>query len=79
MPQFDFYSFSGQVFWTLLGFFIFYFFVLRFYLTGFSEMFKMRHKLLTACRNEKQDSSTSANPFLPFLATLFKKVPTINN
>jgi hypothetical protein len=79
MPQFDFYSFSGQVFWTLLGFFIFYFFVLRFYLTSFSEMFKMRQKLLTAYRNEKQISSTSVNPFLPFLAIIFKKVNITNN
>ena len=45
MPQFDFYSFSGQIFWTLFGFYLFYFFVLHFYLTSFYELFKMRQKL----------------------------------
>ena len=45
MPQFDFYSFSGQVFWTLLGFSFFYFFILKYYLVSFSEIFKIRQKL----------------------------------
>jgi hypothetical protein len=44
MPQFDAYSFSGQVFWTLFGFCNFYFFVLSVYVVLFSEMFKMRKK-----------------------------------
>jgi len=47
MPQFDFYSFPSQVFWSLLGFLIFYFFILRFYLVNFSETFKMRSKLIS--------------------------------
>ena len=47
MPQFDFYSFSGQVFWSLTGFFVFYFFVLRFYVTEISKVFKFRKKLLS--------------------------------
>jgi len=45
MPQFDFYSFSGQNFWILLSFFIFYFFISYFYLANFSEVFKIRQKL----------------------------------
>jgi phage shock protein PspC (stress-responsive transcriptional regulator) len=45
MSQFDFYTFSVQVFWTLSGFFTFYFFILRYYLTSFAAMFKMREKL----------------------------------
>ena len=45
MPQFDFYSFPSQVFWTLIGFFIFYFFILKNYIVKFSELFKMRQKL----------------------------------
>ena len=48
MPQFDFYSFSGQNFWILLSFFVLYFFILYFYLANFSEMFKMRQKLIDA-------------------------------
>ena len=46
MPQFDSFSFSNQVFWTLVGFSFFYFFILRVYLTNFSEIFKFRQKLL---------------------------------
>ena len=45
MPQFDFYSFPGQVFWTLLAMLFFYFFILKFYLVPFSEIFKIRQKL----------------------------------
>ena len=46
MPQFDFYSFSGQNFWILTSFISFYFFIVYFYLANFSEMFKMRQKLI---------------------------------
>lgn len=45
MPQFDFYSFSTQVFWTLLGFLLFYFFILKYYIVKFAELFKIRQKL----------------------------------
>jgi F0F1-type ATP synthase membrane subunit b/b' len=72
MPQFDFYSFSGQIFWTLFGFYLFYFFVLHFYLTSFSELFKMRQKLATIYVKESNKtavaSNTSLNTFDPILA-----------
>jgi hypothetical protein len=70
MPQFDFYSFSGQIFWTLLGFYLFYFFVLHFYLTSFSELFKMRQKLETSYVKEVKTTTNTAslNTFDPFLA-----------
>lgn len=69
MPQFDFYSFSGQIFWTLFGFYLFYFFVLHFYLTSFSELFKMRQKLEASYIKEaKGGRSASLNTFEPFLA-----------
>jgi hypothetical protein len=70
MPQFDFYSFSGQIFWTLFGFYLFYFFVLHFYLTSFSELFKMRQKLALVYVKESKNvtSKTSLNTFDPFLA-----------
>jgi len=70
MPQFDFYSFSGQIFWTLLGFYLFYFFVLHFYLTSFSELFKMRQKLETSYVKEVKGTTNTAslNTFDPFLA-----------
>jgi hypothetical protein len=71
MPQFDFYSFSGQIFWTLFGFYLFYFFVLHFYLTSFSELFKMRQKLsLTYVKESKTGlaASSSLNTFDTFLA-----------
>jgi F0F1-type ATP synthase membrane subunit b/b' len=70
MPQFDFYSFSGQIFWTLFGFYLFYFFVLHFYLTSFSELFKMRQKLSIAYSKDAKVSTASStlNTFDPFLA-----------
>ena len=53
MPQFDFYSFSSQVFWSLSGFFVFYFLFLRTYVCSISEALKFRTKLLSL----KQDSN----------------------
>jgi len=48
MPQFDFYSFSSQVFWSLFGFLSLYFLILRFYLVNFSEVLKIRSKLTSS-------------------------------
>ena len=59
MPQFDFYSFSGQSFWILLSFFVFYFFIVYFYLTNFSEMFKMRQKLISFYTTDSNSSNVS--------------------
>lgn len=65
MPQFDSYSFSGQIFWTLLGFFIFYFFVLNFYVVHLSEVVKMRQKLyISSLQNKKISIVDIYNPFL---------------
>jgi len=46
MPQFDSYSFSGQVLWSLLGYLFFFLFILKCYLSHFSEMLKFRQKLI---------------------------------
>jgi hypothetical protein len=54
MPQFDSYSYSNQVFWTLFGFFLLFFFLLNFYLVDFSEVFKMRQKLIAFFLNKKK-------------------------
>lgn len=65
MPQFDSYSFSGQIFWTLLGFFVFYFFVLNFYVVHLSEVVKMRQKLyISSLQNKKASIVDIYNPFL---------------
>ena len=65
MPQFDSYSFSGQIFWTLLGFFVFYFFVLNFYVVHLSEVVKMRQKLyISSLQNKKVSTVDIYNPFL---------------
>jgi hypothetical protein len=45
MPQFDFFSFSTQVFWILIVFFSFYFFVLKFYLVKIGQTLKLRRIL----------------------------------
>jgi len=61
MPQFDFYSFSGQNFWLLFFFSFLYFFFLYFYLANFSEMFKMRQKLIAFYLNADKDLNSSLN------------------
>jgi F0F1-type ATP synthase membrane subunit b/b' len=68
MPQFDFFSFSGQVFWTLAGFYAFYFLGLHLYLSKFSEMFKMRQKLITTYIKDNKTSSSIINTFNTFLS-----------
>jgi len=73
MPQFDFYSFSGQNFWVLLSFFIFYFFTVYFYLTNFSEMFKMRQKLIAFYGNENNNSNFLLNLYDFFIHIKFLK------
>jgi len=44
MPQFDFYAFSSQVFWSILIFFIFYFVFTQVYLPKIAEVLKLREK-----------------------------------
>ena len=60
MPQFDFYSFSGQVFWSLTGFFVFYFFVLRFLISGISQISKIREKFSSISGIENVNRKKSA-------------------
>ena len=61
MPQFDSYSFSGQVFWSILGYYFFYFFILKFYLSNFSEMFKFRQKLINCYLTKNNKNKHSIN------------------
>ena len=67
MPQFDFYSFSGQIFWTLVGFYTFYFFILHSYLANFSEMLKIRQKLTSSNTKSHKTSSKQAKIFDTFV------------
>jgi hypothetical protein len=69
MPQFDFYSFSGQVLWTLLGFSFFYFFILKYYIVYFSEIFKIRQKLY----NQKKYKIDDVENYKKKLYTAFFK------
>lgn len=55
MPQFDIFSFSTQVVWTLLGFFSFYFFILKFYLVKIAETLKLR-RILNIKKLEKKNT-----------------------
>jgi F0F1-type ATP synthase membrane subunit b/b' len=72
MPQFDFYSFSGQNFWILLSFFVFYFFVVYFYLANFSEMFKMRYKLIASYASQINSNKSDLNLFEFLISTKSK-------
>jgi len=44
MPQFDFYAFSSQVFWSLILFYTFYFVFTQIYLPKIAEVLKLREK-----------------------------------
>lgn len=44
MPQFDFYAFSSQVFWSIALFYIFYFVFTQIYLPKIAEVLKIREK-----------------------------------
>ena len=57
MPQFDFHSFSVQVFWTLFSFFVFYFVILKNFLSNLSALFKLRFKVFHKF-NEGLDSKS---------------------
>ena len=45
MSQFDFHSFSVQIFWVLIGFFVFYFTNLKDYLSNLALLLKIRSKV----------------------------------
>lgn len=42
MPQFDFYAFSSQVFWSITLFFAFYFVFTQIFLPKIAEVLKLR-------------------------------------
>jgi F0F1-type ATP synthase membrane subunit b/b' len=44
MPQFDFYAFSSQVFWSITLFFAFYFVFTQIFLPKIAEVLKLREK-----------------------------------
>lgn len=44
MPQFDFYAFSSQVFWSIVLFFAFYFVFTQIFLPKIAEVLKLREK-----------------------------------
>jgi hypothetical protein len=73
MPQFDFYSFSGQNFWLLFFFSFLYFFFLYFYLANFSEMFKMRQKLISFYLAVDKNANNSLNLYDSFIYLKFFK------
>ena len=73
MPQFDLYSYSCQVFWALIGFYTFYFFILNFYLVHFSEVLKMRQKLLASYSKKRRETNESVDILSSFLRAIFKK------
>jgi hypothetical protein len=53
MPQFDFYSFSTQIFYVLLAFIIFHFLILNFVVVSYAQVLKLRQKLFNAYLNNK--------------------------
>ena len=70
MPQFDFFSFPGQVFWTLAGFFLFYFIAKTMCSELFSWVFKSNSLADSAASNTSLNSPKSER-FLGFTSSPF--------
>ena len=45
MPQFDFYSFAPQISWLFVGFFIFYFFLVKIIIPAVFVSYKLNSKI----------------------------------
>lgn len=73
MPQFDIFTYSSQVFCVLLGYFLFYFLILNFYLVQVSEVIKMRQKLLATYSKKRAKADESADLLSYFLRAVLKK------
>jgi hypothetical protein len=54
MPQFDFYSYSIQIIWLFIFFIMLYGIVSLYYLPAFSEVLKIRKKLLFQVQKVKE-------------------------
>jgi len=52
MPQFDFYAFSSQVFWSLLLFYAFYYVLTQIFLPKIAKVLKWREKRKLLKRTE---------------------------
>lgn len=73
MPQFDFYSFSTQVFYVLLGFFFFHFFILNYIVISYAQVLKLRQKLFNTYLSNKSNSKTNIKPVYDvFISLIFK-------
>ena len=53
MPQFDFYTFAVQTFWSLTLYFLIYYILVYYYLTKIAEVLKIRRKLILLYKNKK--------------------------
>ena len=66
MPQFDFFTFVTQGFWFINTFFVFYFIVLRTYIVKYSEVLKMREKIIL----EKEQKRAKVNLYDHFISAI---------
>lgn len=57
MPQFDFFCFSSQVFYTLIALFFFHFFILDALVISYAQILKLRKKLFNAFLNGTPQNS----------------------
>jgi hypothetical protein len=46
MPQFDFYSFSGQIFWILFAFYFMHIYILHVFLPKISNNLKIQNRII---------------------------------
>jgi hypothetical protein len=85
MPQFDFYSFSTQVFYVLLGFVIFHFFILNFVVVSSSQVLKLRQKLFntyllnTLSSLKSNKTFYDSNIFCFFNTAIYSQITFLKN
>ncbi len=74
MPQFDFYSFSTQIFYVLLGFIFFHFFILNYIVISYAQVLKLRQKLFNTylAVNTNKTTKSSYDLIISMLFKIFK-------
>lgn len=73
MPQFDFFSFYTQIFWTFLFICIFYLVYLKFPIKNLTELFNTRIQLIKAKKNFIGKEFEISEKFLFFYQNVISK------
>ena len=73
MPQFDLYSYSGQIFYTLLFFIIFYIIISKLLVPKLARVDKFRRKLSELTKNKKSKPTYYTDAISVVISHILKK------